>query len=59
MVDSDDLLDHTEEIVRIYCERTDLAFRPDTLEWAPRIPKEWQLTERWPRFLQARVTVLP
>ncbi|MFE6829203.1 sulfotransferase family protein [Streptomyces sp. NPDC057690] len=47
VIDSDDLLDHTEEIVRTYCERTGLTFRPDTLRWNPGIPKDWQLTERW------------
>lgn len=47
VVDSDDLLDHTEKIVQAYCERTGLPFRPETLEWSAGMPKEWQLTERW------------
>lgn len=33
VVDADDMLDNPEPIIREYCRRTDIDFRPEMLEW--------------------------
>lgn len=47
VLDSDALIERPEAIVRAYCERVRLPFRPETLTWAPGPRPEWGRTQRW------------
>lgn len=48
VVDADDILDNPEGIIRQYCERTDIPFSPDMLQWSEDDDKHAKiLFEKW------------
>ena len=47
VLDSADLIARPADIVRAYCERTGLGFRPGALTWQPGDRPEWQLSRDW------------
>lgn len=47
VIDSDDLIAHSEATVRAYCENVDIPFDAGALTWSAGMPPEWKLSERW------------
>ncbi|MEV4614800.1 sulfotransferase family protein [Kitasatospora sp. NPDC049258] len=47
VIDSTDLLADPAGVVRAYCERAGLPFRPEALSWEPGPRAEWERTARW------------
>jgi len=47
VLDSADLVARPAAIVRAYCERVGLDFRPGALTWPPADRPEWQLSRDW------------
>jgi hypothetical protein len=47
VLDSADLIARPAAIVRAYCERVGLSFRPEALTWRPADRPEWQLSRDW------------
>ncbi|MFC8451289.1 sulfotransferase family protein [Kitasatospora sp. NPDC057223] len=47
VIDSDDLLAHPEETVRVYCGLVGIPFLPEALHWESGMREEWQRTARW------------
>jgi Sulfotransferase domain len=47
VIDSGDLMTRPAAIIRAYCSRVGIDFRPDALTWAPADLPEWQPSRRW------------
>ena len=47
VVDSGDLVTRPAAIIRAYCARVGIDFRPGALTWAPADRPEWQPSRRW------------
>ncbi|GGP01707.1 sulfotransferase [Nonomuraea glycinis] len=47
VIDGDDLVADPETMVRAYCERVGLAFKPEAMRWDPGRQSNWQRTDRW------------
>ena len=47
VVDSGDLVTRPAAIIRAYCARVGIDFRPGALTWAPTDRPEWQPSRRW------------
>jgi Sulfotransferase domain len=47
VIDSDDLITRPAAIIRAYCSRVGIDFRPDALTWLPADLPEWQPSRRW------------
>lgn len=47
VIDANELLAMPEALVRCYCERVGIAFRPDALRWSAGMRPDWQQTSRW------------
>jgi len=47
VVDANELLAMPEALVRCYCERVGIEFRPDALRWSAGMRADWQHTSRW------------
>lgn len=53
LLDADELVREPAALVRTYCRRVGLAFRPESLQWSAGDRPEWGLTERWHREVSA------
>ncbi|MQA25329.1 MAG: sulfotransferase family protein [Micromonosporaceae bacterium] len=49
VIDGDDLVADPEGVLRAYCERVGLPFRPESLRWQPGAQRVWERTEKWHR----------
>jgi len=49
IIDSDDLRRDPEATVAAYCDAVAIPYLPDALEWAPGMPREWELWGDWHR----------
>jgi hypothetical protein len=47
VIDSADLISRPEAIVRAYCERVGIPYRPDALTWRAADRPEWELSRSW------------
>ena len=47
VIDSGDLLTRPAAVIRAWCARVGIDFRPDALTWAPTDRPEWQPSGRW------------
>jgi sulfotransferase family protein len=47
VLDAGDLIDAPESMVRAYCERLAIPYRPDALSWSAGERSEWRPTARW------------
>jgi hypothetical protein len=47
VIDANELLVMPEALVRRYCERVGIDFRPEALSWSAGMRADWQQTSRW------------
>ncbi|GAA4608222.1 branched chain amino acid aminotransferase [Actinoallomurus liliacearum] len=47
VIDSDDLLDRPEAVVKSYCERVGIPFLPEAMSWEAGERREWAPSGRW------------
>ncbi|MEV5606227.1 hypothetical protein AB0L33_32790 [Streptomyces sp. NPDC052299] len=47
VIDAHDLVHRPDALVRAWCERVGLPFRPESLHWSPGDRDEWSATARW------------
>jgi hypothetical protein len=47
VIDANELLATPEALVRCYCERVGIEFRPEALRWSAGMRADWQQTSRW------------
>lgn len=47
VIDANELLAMPEALVRCYCERVGIEFRPQALRWSAGMREDWQQTSRW------------
>ena len=51
VIDADSMLDHPEETVKVYCEKTGIDFRPEMLDWSEKDKEHaGQLFAKWNGF---------
>lgn len=49
VIDADDLVAHTPEVVKAFCDKVQIPFIPEALSWESGDRKEWERTKNWHR----------
>ncbi|CAM5288372.1 sulfotransferase family protein [Streptomyces atroolivaceus] len=47
VIDADDLMADPEGIIRVFCDRVGIDFRPEALAWRPESRSEWLPSQEW------------